>query len=422
VFDHSDKGKLKFKVIMPNNVHCYLKRGVVKETKSFIYYTFFIIHIASKHRPSLRPFFLPKESEVILMLTPYVVVDMDNLERNIKTMADITSKLGIKLRPHFKTHKSPLIAWKQISDGAIGITCATLGEAEIAVKSGLTDILISREIMGTGKLPLLVGLTRHADLKVVVDDPLQVEQLGTAFLESPVKLGVLIEINIGQNRCGMDPGNLSAIIAMVKKIDSHPQLNFLGFQGYEGHLVLHPSEEERTAQVQRANSLLMKVVKAVEETGYPSDIVTGGGTGTTMITGSIKGMTEIQPGTYATMDAAYSKVMGHLFSPAVKIVTTVISKPSAERLIVDAGSKAISTDYGPPEVIGHSNWVYKCGGDEYGILSHANGQAISGDIGDEISLYPSHGCTTFNLYDAIYGFRNGVLEIEIPIAGRGKSF
>lgn len=356
------------------------------------------------------------------MLTPYAAIDMDCLEKNIKTMSNITSDLGVNLRPHFKTHKSPLIAWKQIASGAIGITCATLGEAEIAVRSGLTDILISREIVGTGKLAILTGLTRQADLKIVVDNPQQVEQLSKAMLGSPVKLGVLIEINIGQNRCGMDPDDLAAIMNMIKLIDSHPKLNFLGFQGYEGHLVLHPNEDERTTQVQRANSSLIKVVKAVADAGYPISIVTGGGTGTTMITGSIKGMTEIQPGTYATMDAAYSKVMGHLFSPAVKIVTTVISKPSAERLIIDAGSKAISTDYGPPEVVDHSDWVYQCGGDEYGILSHVNGQALSGDIGDEISLYPSHGCTTFNLYDTAYGFRNGILEIEIPIAGRGKTF
>lgn len=357
----------------------------------------------------------------MLMLTPYIAVDMHYLEKNIKTMADITGKLGINIRPHFKTHKSPLIARKQIAAGAIGITCATLGEAEVAVKSGIADILISREIVGTGKLPLLAGLTRHADLKVVVDAPLQVDLLGAAMTDSPVKLGVLIEINIGQNRCGMDPSDLTDIIALVKLINHHTQLTFLGFQGYEGHLVLQPDEDMRTSQVQTANARLMIVVKAVAEAGYPAEIVTGGGTGTTMITGKIEGMTEIQPGTYATMDASYSKVMGHLFAPAVKIVTTVISKPTAEQLIVDAGSKAISTDSGPPEVIGHSDWVYQLGGDEYGILRHVDGQAMAGDIGDEISLYPSHGCTTFNLYDTIYGFRNNILEIELPI-GRGKSY
>lgn len=355
------------------------------------------------------------------MLTPYAVLDMSNLEKNIRTMADITGNLGINLRPHFKTHKSSLIAWKQIAAGAIGITCATLGEAEIAVNSGIKDILISREIVGTGKLPLLAGLTRQADLKVVVDDPYQVSQLSAALKDSPVKLGVLIEINIGQNRCGVDPDDLISIISLVKMIDHHPEFRFLGFQGYEGHLVLHPNEDERTAQVESANARLMKVVKAVAEAGYPAEIVTGGGTGTTLITGRIKGMTEIQPGTYATMDATYSKVMGHLFDPALKIVTTVISKPSGDRLIVDAGSKSISTDYGPPEVIGHSDWVYQSGGDEYGIIRHINGRPLSGNIGDEIGLYPSHGCTTFNLYDNIYGFRDNIAEIQIPI-GRGKSF
>lgn len=368
-----------------------------------------------------NPVGIHEERNENVMLTPYVAADMDYLEKNINTMADLTRKLGINIRPHFKTHKSPLIAWKQIAAGAIGITCATLGEAEIAVKSGIADILISREIVGKGKLPLLAGLSRHADLKVVVDAPRQVDLLSAAMILSPVKLGVLIEINIGQNRCGMDPSNLTDIISLVKQIHHHPQLTFLGFQGYEGHLVLQPDENTRTTQVQTANAHLMQVVKTVEEAGYPAKIVTGGGTGTTMITGKIKGMTEIQPGTYATMDATYSKVMGHLFSPAVKIVTTVISKPSAERLIVDAGSKSISTDYGLPEVIDHPDWVYQCGGDEYGILRHVKGHVMGGDIGDEISLYPSHGCTTFSLYDTIYGFRNNILEIEMPI-GRGRSY
>lgn len=362
------------------------------------------------------------------MLTPYLAIDLDNLEKNIKTMADITTKLGINIRPHFKTHKSPLIAHKQIDAGAIGITCATLGEAEIAVKSGIKDILISREIMGSGKLTRLAGLIRHADVKVVVDNPIQVNQLGDAMAESQVlqdkqaKLGVLIEINIGQNRCGMDPDNFEGILALVRQIADHPQLSFRGFQGYEGHLVLLPHEEDRAIKTQAANEHLMKLVNAVANAGYPSEIVTGGGTGTTLITGKIKGMTEIQPGTYATMDAAYSKTMGHLFVPAVKIVTTVISKPSPDQLIVDAGSKAISTDYGPPEVIGHSDWIYKVGGDEYGILRHVDNQPVSGEVGDEISLYPSHGCTTFNLYDTMYGFRKNRLEIEMPIPGRGKTF
>lgn len=356
------------------------------------------------------------------MLTPYLAIDLDSLEKNIKTMADITRKLGINLRPHFKTHKSPLIAQKQLAEGALGITCATLGEAEIAVRSGITDILISREIVGSGKLPLLADLNHQADLKVVVDSPYQVDQLSNVLLKSPVKLGVLIEINIGQNRCGMDPRNFEDILAMVKLITNQPGLNFLGFQGYEGHLVLHPNEDERITKVQKANSDLLNVVKTIADAGFPSKIVTGGGTGTTLITGSIKGMTEIQPGTYATMDAAYSRTMGHLFSPAIKIVTTVISKPTDNRLIIDAGSKAISTDYGPPEVLGHVDWVYQCGGDEYGILSSIDGYSISGDIGDEIFLYPSHGCTTFNLYDLAFGFRKEILKNEIPIAGRGRTF
>lgn len=364
---------------------------------------------------------ISKRKGQIFMLTPYIAIDMDNLEKNIWAMADLTKEIGVNLRPHFKTHKSPLIAHKQITAGAIGITCATLGEAEIAANSGLKDILISREMVGSGKLSRLAGLVRQSDLKVVVDDPYQVSQLSAALKGSPVKLGILIEINIGQNRCGMNPDNLKEVISLIQLINSCPELTFLGFQGYEGHLVLLPNEDERITQVKAANARLIKVVRAAAEAGYPAKIVTGGGTGTTLITGKMKGMTEIQPGTYATMDATYSKIMSRYFLPAVKIVTTIISKPSADRVIVDAGSKAISIDYGSPEVIGHSDWVYQCGGDEYGIIRQAQGQNVSGNIGDEISLYPSHGCTTFNLYDKVYGFRKDCLEVEMPI-GRGRSY
>jgi len=356
------------------------------------------------------------------MLTPYLAIDLDNLEQNIATMATAAQQLRVRVRPHFKTHKSPLVARKQMAAGAIGITCATLGEAETAIQNGLTDILISREITGRDKLKRLAGLAHHADLKVVVDHPTQVHDLAAALHEQKAAIGVLIEINIGQNRCGLDPDDLKGILDLVRLIAHAPGLTFRGFQGYEGHLVLMADEAERRTSVQAANARLMQVVQAAAAAGYPSAIVTGGGTGTALITGSIPGMTEIQPGTYATMDSTYSKIMGQLFQPAVWVATTVISRPARDRLIVDAGSKAISTDYGPPEIIGHPDWVYQAAGDEYGLLRQVEGQPIDAGIGEEIRLYPSHGCTTFNLYDLAYGFRQGRLEIDIPVAGRGKSY
>lgn len=358
---------------------------------------------------------IPKEE----IETPALIVDLDMMERNIRKMADLTKSMGIQLRPHIKTHKCPTIAHMQMAAGAIGLACANLGEAEVMVKAGLKDILITRMVVGPEKVRRLMGLAKVADIMVATDSFANVAELAVGAKAYNAHLGVIIEINVGQNRCGMEPAS-DEVLQLAKKIQASPGLEFMGLQGYEGHLVLIPETERRSREVRVANERVVSTRKMLEQNGIEVKIVTGGGTGSCEMTGSFPGMTEIQPGSYPTMDAAYYALMGQHFEPALSLLTTVVSRPTQDRAVVDAGGKALTGDYGPAKVIGITGAEYRLGGDEYGIIDLKNSDRDL-KIGEKIELHPTHGCTTANLHDVFYGVRNGYLELVMPIAARGRT-
>ncbi len=358
---------------------------------------------------------IPKEE----IETPALIIDLDMMERNIQKMADLTKSMGVQLRPHIKTHKCPTIAHMQMAAGAIGIACANLGEAEVMVKAGLKEILITRMVVGPEKVRRLMGLAKQANIMVATDSFENVEELAAGAEVYNSHLGVIIEINVGQNRCGMEPAS-EEVLQLAKKINATPGLEFMGLQGYEGHLVLIPETERRSREVRIANERVVSTRKILEQNGIEVKIVTGGGTGSCEMTGGFPGMTEIQPGSYPTMDAAYHAIMGQHFEPALTLLTTVISRPTKDRAVVDAGGKALTGDYGPAKVLGVQGAEYRLGGDEYGIIDLKNSDRDL-KIGEKIELHPTHGCTTVNLNDVFYGVRNGYLEIVLPIAARGRT-
>lgn len=350
--------------------------------------------------------------------TPALLLDLDMLERNIRRMAEFARQAGVNLRPHIKTHKCPAIAHRQVAAGAIGVTCATLGEAEVMVAAGIPDVLISRAVVGRGKIARLAGLARHADVKVVADNPVNVRDLSEAAVAFGSRIGVLIEVDVGQSRCGVAPGTPECL-ALARQITTSEGLQFKGLQGYEGHVVLLKEHRQREEGAARANEAVVNTREKLEQQGIEVPIVTGGGTGTFDLTGKRKGITEIQPGSYATMDASYSDLVGDLFEPALTLLTTVISRPSADRAVVDAGSKALSTDYGPARPKGLPGVEYRGGGDEHGILK-LGAESLDLQVGDLVELYPSHGCTTVNLHERFYGIRNDHLEVVLEIVARGR--
>ncbi|MHB0878313.1 MAG: DSD1 family PLP-dependent enzyme [Anaerolineae bacterium] len=346
--------------------------------------------------------------------TPALVLDLDVLEANIALMARFFAGQTARLRPHSKTHKCTQIARRQIAAGAIGITCAKVGEAE-ALADAAPDILIANQIVGTTKISRLVALRRRTDVMVAVDDAGNVEQLSAAAQAAGVTLRVLVEVEVGMGRCGVQ--TREAALALGRLVDCRPGLIFAGVMGYEGHAVMMPSAEERRAVAAQAMTVLTQTGAYLKQEGLPVGIVSGGGTGTYNFTGAFAGMTEVQAGSYATMDGRYSTIVPE-FHPALTVLSTVISRPVSGRAITDAGMKALTPEFGMPPVVRPAGVVCNKLSEEHGILG---GEAVDKlAIGDKVEVLPSHGCTTINLHDRYYVVQGERVVDVWPIEARGK--
>jgi D-serine deaminase-like pyridoxal phosphate-dependent protein len=352
--------------------------------------------------------------------TPALVIDLDALEYNISKMAEFFKGKEAKLRPHVKTHKTPAIALKQLEEGSTGITCQKLSEAEVMARAGIRDILIANQIVSKKKIRRLVELAKDNAITVAVDSSQNVEDLSEAAAENRVMIGVLVEVDIGMNRCGVPPGEPAFGLAL--KVKRHKSLRFMGLMGYEGHTVSISSYADRNREASKALRVLVDTRKLIEERGVECAVVSAGGTGTYDIAGSFPGITEVQAGSYVTMDAKYGTVerIGGAFKQALSLLATVISKPSEDRVVIDAGMKAISHEFGMPILeVDNRRLEISSLAEEHGIIKHPLA-AQSMNVGDVIELIPTHGCTTINLHDFFYGIRKGMVEVVWPIEGRGK--
>ncbi|TAK21947.1 MAG: DSD1 family PLP-dependent enzyme [Chloroflexota bacterium] len=333
-------------------------------------------------------------------------------------MAAFAHEAGVALRPHAKAHKLPLIARKQLELGAVGITCSKLGEAEVLVAGGILGILISSEIVGPTKIARLIALARHARLTIVVDDAENAAAISAAAVDAGINIAALVEVDVGQRRCGVQPGQPAVDLAGV--VARLPGLTFTGLQGYEGHLQHVYDRAERKALCDAAMEKLVATRAAVEASGLPVGIVTTAGTGTAEFAVLHEGVTEIQPGSYIWMDCNYARVAGTPYESALSVIATVVSRQRPNDVIVDAGWKALSTDGGMPVALDCPDLTYSPAGDEHGRLTVADGGTLP-ESGDRVAIVPSHCDTTVNLYDWLIGVRNGVVETIWPIPGRGKT-
>ncbi len=357
---------------------------------------------------------MPKTKKNIT--TPALLLDLDKLEYNIGKMADFFSQTSANVRPMFKTHKLVPIALRQLEAGARGITCAKLSEAEVLVDSGIQDILIANQVVGEDKLTRLMALQKKADVKVAVDDPVHISALSTAAKAAGVTQGVLIEVNVGLPRCGVAPEKASELARLV---DKSPGLVLRGVMGYEGHLVLLDDQNRRVPETQKSMELLVTAAESIRKCGLACDMVSAGGTGTYNITGVFPGITEVQAGSYVMMDTSYDK-LGLGFEKAVTILSTVQSTALDGWAIIDSGVKAMTNDFGLPELIGVPDTRLVLLSEEHGHL-YADGKKPNLAVGDKVELYPSHICTTVNLYDRIHVLRKNRVEDIWPIKGRGCS-
>jgi len=349
--------------------------------------------------------------------TPALILDKAKLTRNIRKMADFAAGGPAQLRPHAKTHKCVEIAQLQLDAGAVGITCAKVGEAEALAGGGIPDILIANEIVGPLKIARLVELAKRCTVTVAVDDAGNVRQLSEAAVAAGVTLRCYVEVNIGMDRCGVESG--SPALALARQVAAAPGLLFCGLQAYEGHLQNLEPFEERRARTEVDMRKALSVKEHIEAAGLRVANVSGCGTGTHTITGRLPWMTELQCGSYATMDAQYAAVGGADYENALTVLATVISKPRPGKAIVAAGLKAITPELGDPAVLlDGATWLDFS--EEHGEIT-LEGPAQELRVGDKIELIPRHGCTTVNLYDQYHVVEDGVLTEVWKVAARGRS-
>ena len=346
--------------------------------------------------------------------TPALVLDLDKLDANLTKMSDFMSGVDADLRPHIKTHKCPVLAQKQVAAGAIGVTCAKVGEAEVMAKAGIADILIANQVISPGKIMRLLDLLNISDVKVAVESLENVAALNEAAKSRKTTLKVLIEVDVGMHRCGVATGDEA--VALAKKIDAMKHIELAGVMGYEGHIIFTFDRDERVKLGTGCMEELVAVKATLEKAGFPIPIVSGGGTGTFDIASKVPGVTEVQAGSYLTMDATY----GYLnlgFEQAVTLVTTVIAV-HGDHVILDCGMKSITSEFGMPQPVGLDGASLGSLSEEHGHLNMEGKTKLK--VGDVVELIPTHGCTTINLHDRFYPVRNDVVEGIWEISARGK--
>ena len=358
--------------------------------------------------------------------TPALLVDLDAMERNLRRMAGNLKGSGLHLRAHAKTHKSPLLARKQLDLGAVGVCCQKVAEAEVMVEGGIGDILVSSEVAAPSKLRRLAALTAHARMMVVVDHPQGAELLSRAMAAARTEVGVLVDVDVGHGRCGVAPGEPAAELA--RRVDGLPGLVLRGFQAYEGKLQHCEGFEARREAYAAAVGRMKETLKAFARAGLCADLRSGGGTGSWRWDAEGGVLNELQAGSYLFMDAHYRRIGGPAgavnddFEPGLFVLTSVVSTPAPGRIVVDGGHKALSSDSGWPVCLELDGAAYRAGGDEHGILDIQSGRRP--ELGETLLFQPSHCDTTINLYDHYHAIRGGMeagrLEAVWPVAARGR--
>lgn len=345
--------------------------------------------------------------------TPQLLIDLDGVDCNTKLMFDAGKRYGVKVRVHFKSLKCTGLARYIDERGADGFLCAKLNEAEALVAAGLTDVLIANEVVGPAKLQRLADLAKRSQLRVCVDDFGNATQIAEACAAAGATIGVLVEVDIGMRRCGVAPG-LPAL-ELAKHIRKYPSLRFDGLQGYDGHLQYIPDMAERERRCRDGLQAFINTRLMLEESGIPVAVVTGAGTGTWEFVASTPGVTEIQPGSFVLMDAVYQTLRPE-FPATQSILCTVVSRRPGQ-YVLDAGSKAISQDFGKPQVKGRpDDKVFKLA-EEHTIVETPDAAV---KVGDRFEVLSGHCCATMNLHRTCLGVRRGVVEAVWPIESSGR--
>jgi D-serine deaminase-like pyridoxal phosphate-dependent protein len=356
-------------------------------------------------------------SPISTLDTPALLVDLDALEQNIARIAAACRQGGINWRPHTKGIKVPQIARKLIDAGAIGITCAKLGEAEVMAANGFTDILIANQIVGPLKIARLVALRPRCDVIVAVDNADNVASIAAAAQAAGVTIRLVIEVNMGMNRAGLEPGEPCVVLA--RKIAAHKGVKFAGLMGWEGQTAGIVDPREKEAAIVSAVASIVRTADMCRAAGLPVEIVSCGGTGTYWISAKQPGITEIQAGGGVFNDVHYRQHFGVAHPYALTVLTTVTSRPTPTRIICDAGKKTMSSDAAPPEPLGLGEVRAVGLSAEHGKIELA-APSETPRVGDRVEWIVGYSDTTVHLHEEICATRKGRIEAVWPIIGRGK--
>ena len=346
------------------------------------------------------------------LVTPALVLDADAAQRNIDHMASELKQIGAAvIRPHYKAHKNPDIARRQVAAGAGGLSMATVWEAVVLAAAGFDDLFVVNTVAHPAKLRVLAELAREHRVLVAVDEADNAAALSAAAVAAGSTLGIMIEVDTGMDRCGVD--SAADCLTLARQVTGLPGLRLDGITGYEGHCSLTPDNDLRHDRQREAMAFFIDVAGMLEADGIACPIRSAGGIATWNWTAAFPGITEIQAGTYVVMDNFHG-VMVPDFEHSLTIQATVISRQSG-KVIVDAGNKSVA-DPADVTIIGHDLAVFRFD-EEHGIFDASGGSALR--VGDPVALVPGYSPSTVNWYDAYHVVQDGVVVDIWPVIPRG---
>jgi D-serine deaminase-like pyridoxal phosphate-dependent protein len=347
--------------------------------------------------------------------TPALLLDLAAMDRNIERMAATFRAATVGWRPHTRAIKIPAIAHKLLNAGALGITCAKVSEAEVMAAAGIREILIANQVVGEAKIARLVNLLPHADLIVAVDNPANVAQLDRAARAKGLPLRVVVEVNIGMDRAGVEPDDALGLSKLVNECEG---LRYTGLMGWEGHTTSISDPRQKRAAIEYSLRLLTNAADRCREV-LPVQIVSCGGTGTYQFSAWHPGVTEIQAGGGIFGDVRYHDAMQVGHECAMTVLATVSSRPNPTRIITDSGKKTMSSEGGVPRPLIDAPVTSVSLSAEHARIE-LGAPSPTPRVGDKLEFIVGYTDTTTMLHDDMYGTRDGHIEVVWPILGRGK--
>jgi D-serine deaminase-like pyridoxal phosphate-dependent protein len=354
--------------------------------------------------------------------TPAPIVDLDRMERNLRRAADYVSQHGLALRPHVKTHKSPLIAAEQLQLGAAGLTCATPREAEV-MSDVCDDLLVAYPPVGASRARRIAALPTHTDVIVALDSVRAVEEIAMAAREATRTVGVYVELDLGMHRVGVQ--SAADAVTLARRVARESRLDFRGLAFYPGHV--REAVDEQETKLREIADALAHALDELSRAGLPARVVSGGSTPTLWHSHELPGVTEIRPGTYVYNDRTTAAIGAcTLDDCAFTVLATVVSTAVPDQAVIDAGTKALGREPlrgadgdGFGALLGHPDVVVARMSEEHGILDLAHTDWRPA-VGDRVRVVPNHVCIVVHLNDLVYGVRGANVERSWPVAARGR--